>query len=57
MDLIPDPQKLSLPPPRRTGYLERPEAEFFPNDEHGWRTSWLFQSKVTSLATAADRFM
>jgi hypothetical protein len=42
---------------RRTGFIEREDAEYFPNDEHGWRTSWLFQSKVTSLATAGDRFM
>ncbi|GAA5985033.1 hypothetical protein JCM11641_000824 [Rhodosporidiobolus odoratus] len=42
-----------------TGNLARKadESTYFPNDEEGWRTSWCFSSKITSLKTCGERVL
>ncbi|GAA6030233.1 hypothetical protein JCM8097_009001 [Rhodosporidiobolus ruineniae] len=42
-----------------TGDLARAadETAFFPNDEEGFRTSWYFPSKITSLQTCGERVL
>ncbi|GAA6017194.1 hypothetical protein JCM10207_002567 [Rhodosporidiobolus poonsookiae] len=42
-----------------TGNLARAadDSAYYPNDEEGWRTSWYFPSKITSLKTSHDRML
>ncbi|GAA5838751.1 hypothetical protein JCM11251_006726 [Rhodosporidiobolus azoricus] len=42
-----------------TGNLTRTadESAYFPNDEEGWRISWYFPSRITSLQTSGDRML
>ncbi|KAI5481161.1 putative Arp2/3 complex subunit Arc18 [Pseudohyphozyma bogoriensis] len=42
-----------------TGSLSRGQDEgaVYPNDEQGWRTSWMFPAKITSLKACGDRLL
>ncbi|SCV73820.1 BQ2448_6250 [Microbotryum intermedium] len=42
-----------------TGNLARPinPVGYYPHDEMGWRPSWVFASRITSLASCGSRFL